>query len=258
MENVCVTNQSVETLNDLHAKLNSNKLNFLYLNTRSFKTIKRKTTIAELLLGLPYKMDVLFMSETWIEESEKHLHKLDGFNGHFSCRPINSIKKRGGGCAILTSENLKYSENVLKENNENYFFQSNLITTTNDIEIIVASMYRCSNASAKIEVTYCFLNYLDSFLIKNRNKKVILCGDSNIPIPMNESTKTTKTKRKFLEILERNNFKILNNLPTRDRNLLDLIISNIDVDWNIITFPFEIGNDRLDHKAIIIQCNRYF
>lgn len=246
-----VTNQSVKTLKTLNRKLSNNKFNFLYINPRSLKNHKRRTNISELLIGLPYKMDVIFMSETWIEESEKHLHRVHGFNGYFSCRPVNGIKKRGGGCAIFTSENLKYSENVLKENNENYYLQSNLITTTDDIEITVASIYR-SNA-VKIEMTNCFFNFLDNFLSGVRNKKVILCGDSNIH--MNKSTKTT---RKFLEILERNNFKILNNKPTRESNLLDLIISNIDVDWNIITFPFKISNDILDHKAIIVQCNRHF
>lgn len=246
-----VTNQSAETLSDLPEKLHSNKLNFLYLNSRSLKTDKRKTNITELLIGLPYKIDVLFMSETWIEESEKHLHRIPGFNGFFSCRPVNGQKKRGGGCAIFTSENLKYCENILTQNNENYYLQSNLITTTDDIEIIVTSMYR-SNA-IKIEMTNCFLNFLDSFLSGVGNTKVILCGDSNINMK-----KPTKTTKKFLEILEKNNFKILNNLPTRDRNLIDLIISNIDVDWNVITFPVEIRDDILDHKAIIVQCNKHF
>lgn len=241
-------NLYAECLDDVHRQLKDNKLSFLYVNTRSLKKSKRKDNISELIIGLPVKMDVICMSETWIEESEKHLHRIYGFNGYFSCRPANGKKKRGGGCAVFTSENFPFSSSELTEMNDNYYFQSNLIKTIDNIEIIVASMYR---QHGKIEMTNCFLNFLDSFLSGNRHKKVILCGDTNINMKV-----FTKTTKRYLEIVKDHHFKIVNTIPTREDSLIDQIITNFNVKWNIVTFPFVVSNDRLDHKAIILQCNR--
>lgn len=94
-----------------------------------------------------------------------------------------------------------------------------------------------------------FLLFLEEFLCKHQNSNLVLCGDFNL---------NTDSDNDFIirykSIILSNGFNIVNTSYTRlseTNTLIDHVITNINLEISVHTFPFKIS----DHNAIICQIN---
>ena len=91
---------------DIHAynKLiprNSNKLNILHINSRSLP--KNIDNITAFLNSLSVSPDILAVTETWLNDTNKHLYQLSGYNSYHLVRTTRAQ----GGVSIFISHNIQ-------------------------------------------------------------------------------------------------------------------------------------------------------
>lgn len=225
----------------------SNNLSFLHVNSRSLP--KNFDNIIAFLHSLSSYPDILTVTETWLNNTNKHLYELQGYHSYHQTRLI----RPHGGVSVYIS-NLIRSQLI----NECSF-------TNDDIEIctvkvftkteiyIVCSIYRPHSKHIGIDL---FNDVLCTLLQKNclKNNKVIIMGDLNINLL--EHTTHAPTNN-FLASLHAINFYPHISRPTRfpdsvnlgQPSLLDHIFTNFNNNFTagIILFPVS------DHLPVFLS-----
>ena len=237
---------------DIHAynkliPVNSNKLNILHINSRSLP--KNIDNITAFLNALSVSPDILAITETWLNDTNKHLYQITGYNSYHLVRTTRGQ----GGVSIYISNNIQCEQlqelTILNESLE----MNTIKVTDNSCNYVICAIYRPHSKHEAVEE---FSNTLFAHLQKDvvKRSKTIIIGDLNINLL--EHTTHTPTNG-FLSTLQTLNFFPLISRPTRfpdslnlgEPSLLDHIFTNINSNYisGIIHYPVS------DHLPIFLN-----
>lgn len=224
-------------------------IKILYLNIRS---IQNKLCDLECLID-KYSCNVVVVSESWLNNSNKMFFNVKGFRSVHSVRSMgpDDCCVRGGGVSMFISDTIKF--NLLYEHADMY---NNILgVDLFDLKIKIFGIYRSNdtynNSISQIEI---FLKYIDH--ITREFKNSIIVGDFNFNL-----LEVTQTILKYLSIINSNNYSLLNKIDktmiTRSTNghhgsIIDHIISDIFQFKYIFSI---LENSISDHNLIILGTN---
>ena len=134
---------SISRYYDIHAynnfiPHNVNQLNILHINSRSLP--KNFDNINAFLNSLSVAPDILAITETWLNDSNKHLFQLPGYNSFHLVRTTRAH----GGVTIFTSVNLQ-CEQVQELSFINHSVEINSIRLNLDSSNIILCADRIAN-----------------------------------------------------------------------------------------------------------------
>ena len=91
-------------------------------------------------------------------------------------------------------------------------------------KVLFSSCYRPPNSGSDwVDMFNIFLNQ-----VSDQFDKVVISGDFNMPhIPWNNTGDAPNTNNSYIEALNDHFLTQINNIPTRNDNILDLIITNV-------------------------------
>ena len=184
----------------------SNKmLSIFHINIRSYET--NLIQLESLLANLTHRPDILALSETWLDDTNKVNHNLEGYSSFHIVREPN----KHGGVSLFVRDYL------VPENIEKYsYLNSNIEICTvtfkiNKISYTVAALYRPSNKYEKIlEFRQELAPILKSPIFKKSN--TIILVDFNIDLLLHgDDTETNE----FMNLMQIFNYTPIITRPTR-------------------------------------------
>ncbi len=189
--------------------------------------------------------DIIFLTETWLKDEEMNKYQLhiDGY------RP--SIYKNrptiGGGLLIYYKENIKIDKlnNLENDNLEQLVIEA---TISNNTKFMFNLIYRAPTSENNI-TDLLINNFYDcyNYSILNNCTGIYFLGDYNFPkISWNNSYMNNHI---FYDAITQLGLFQLVNEPTRQKNILDLILTDSPGFTNEITINPPIKNS--DHNTII-------
>ncbi len=215
-----------------------NNLNVYYTNSRS---LGNKMDELRALVSTE-KIDIIAITETWINLDSKHFkteYLIDGYNLFNTDR---SSSNKGGGVAIYVRDTIK---STIKTGIRTIGNSETLWVEINDIQdsIILGVVYRPPNLSR--ENSKLIWDEIDRAC---RNRNVCILGDFNYR-NINWAEKTGNIESEdFLEVLN-NNFLYQHVMePTRNGNILDLVLSSTEDMIHGIEIGGKLANS--DHEEI--------
>ena len=231
------------------------KLKVYFINSRSLgNKINELRTIAS-----NERPDIIGICETWLDMENKHLKSeffLDGYKLFNTDRCNN---KKGGGVILYVRDNLQsYTKADIKSSSISETVWVELGFQRN--KILVGVIYRPPNLDQdNSEIIY------NEISKASRSNTVCIMGDFNFRGINWNSISGDRESSKFLEIVEDNFLyqKVLE--PTRENNVLDLVltnksgvIENIEVgeplansDHNSIRFDIIINGKIKENKSVV-------
>ncbi len=201
------------------------------VNARSLKSIhKLCPTSSEVIsnlnafqnFGYREELDIICVTETWLNDTVSDSELLPYNNSIF--RKDRNDHRHGGGVLIgLKSTNFK-DISVLPGEFDNIELISLLCTTHLDQKFVLCCCYRPPNS----DITWfgSFENALN--LVGSLGHRVVIVGDFNLPQVHNYDSAETLTpnNQRFSDLMNDNFLYQINNYPTRNNNILDLLITN--------------------------------
>lgn len=220
-------------------QLANNSFRILYFNARS---LRNKMLDLEFIINKMKKViQIVVITETWMNEDDVSLFSLKDYKGFFSCR-----SSRGGGSAILVHNSISQCKETVKFcDNINSFIGVSIELYQQKFNIL--NIYRPPDKSTlKVKE---FLTKFDEMLIDCKNTKSFVFGDFNMDI----LNKTEENIQKYIETVSVNNFHICDK-TTVTRNIsntcLDHVLTN-DVNQKITIN--HIPYDLFDHNIIVTE-----
>lgn len=184
--------------------------------------------------------DLLMLTETWLEERETFLFRINNYKAVHVCRATN----RGGGAAIYIKEDIQFGE-IEKSQTDDII--NWVCVWVGDEHLKVSVIYKpplCNNIE--------FLSRMEAILVKYP-KKHLLVGDFNINL-LNDNEVT----KNYIDMLVLNNFKVHNvidrNNATRVTNHSNSIIDHAitDINCNLNCTVGVEDNPLSDHRRLLI------
>jgi len=240
---------TTKLINELSQKIQAHPgISIGHLNTRS---LMPKVEDVELLL-LSSKMDILTLSETWLDQSiQPYEIKVDGYN------TIRKDRNRhGGGVMIYIREEIDYTE---RHDLEHDSIEATWIEVPNLLrkeKTLICSYYRPPDKTSEyLEDTLDMMNKA-----ANENKEMIICGDFNWNYNFDEDLANNQVKQiedlfLLMQIIDK---------PTRTEygdKILDLILTsspNNHIYTNVL--PLGCSDHYLPYSIINttkpLQCHR--
>ena len=199
---------------------NKNKLSIAHLNTQSLCSSFAEFTV----FVNNYDFDIITVSETWLKNDKLMLDhvKLEGYEVVFR----NREDRRGGGVAIYVKSCYKFKlrKDIMNIEPTIEHVWIELSYKNKNSGILLGACYQDNfNDTSKAE----WLNKLDNVFAQIKPKwdsTTILCGDMNI----NTLNKECHSLKLYQAILEGHGLKQHIIQPTRQRAILDHIITNIE------------------------------
>jgi len=231
-------------------ELNINSKNDLKILNWNIRSLSAHFDELLAFLGcIKYEFDVISITESWLNEANQHLFKIDGYEAFHSLRPAN---KRGGGVTVYVKSSLKAKcvkdTKISNDHIESLFLD---IEVTKSKSMFLGSVYRPPSGN-----TDDFVNKLIDMIrpinVKRPNE-MIVCGDFNVNMLDLENDNpainlvTTMNSLSFLPTIT---------VPTRNTNTSNTLLDNIftTLPANIISGC--IYSDISDHlPTFIIQKN---
>lgn len=226
------------------------EFNVLYLNARNFKAIGRIDALENYVSRLSVSIDVIIITETFLQSNECKYYQLDGYDSFFDCRD-----RCGGGVALYCKRGLNAEEITLNPMWKGKYFNITGVTFLLNGKVVdLFSIYRPTEYSH--DHMRDFFTFLDDFLSAMRVNTFVI-GDFNIDVQSNEPRYCSN---EFISIVNANAFVVLNDALTRYTNLertngslIDLVLSNSCVfQGQIQTFPLQ-SMPTLDHEGVLLQ-----
>ena len=228
------------------------KLNCMFINARS---INSNFKLEELhALAIDNELDLIGIAETWLNDSILDSEiSLSGFTVYRKDR--FSVKHARGGGVLL------YVRNSLLSVESNY-----LNTLQN--ESVWCEVHGGSNSSVLVGVVYKSpsaepdeVNNMLSMLRSISGKRVLVMGDFNYPKINWNTFESDSSGEAFLDVIL-DNFWIQHvTSPTREQNILDLVITseesmveNLSVDEHLSNSDHNIVNFVLVFETRIVNC----
>ena len=225
----------------------SNQLNIVHLNACSIQF--KKDSISALIQTLKRPPDLLCITESWLQDSNKDFCNIPGYYGFHLCRST----RQHGGVSVFAANNLQVSQ------------LSNLTFINEDIEIntvcvsfpsisyTICTIYRPQIKTERVENFTLKLSEILS-MEELRNKNVIVIGDLNIDllihhndIPTGNFLSTMQTLNFFIHISRPTRFPIGN--QTGSPSLLDHIFTNFHHNFQTGILHYDIS----DHLPVFIN-----
>ena len=214
-------------------------LSLMHLNIRSIPS--NLTKLIQYLSNLNVNFDIIGISETWLNETNKDIYNLNGYN-HV---PLVRQDRIHGGVSLFISASISNrilnEISIINKDIECFFIEIEL----NGVRIHIGIIYRTPDADVKNFYDY-LVNILES--LKPHNQSCYLMGDYNIDLLKHFSHNPTSG---FLDLMFSNSFIPLINKPTRvthtTATLLDNIYTNIYIN---IYLTGILTTDISDHYII--------
>ena len=213
---------------DGHSKSFSSAL----VNARSLKSIhKLCPTSSEVISNLNAfqnfvyreELDIICVTETWLNDTVSDSELLP-YNYSIFRKDRNDHRHGGGVLIGLKSTSFK-DISVLPGEFDNLELISLLCTTHLDQKFVLCCCYRPPNS----DITWfgSFQNALN--LVGSLGHRVVIVGDFNLSQVYNYDSAETLTpnNQRFSDLMNDNFLYQINNYPTRNNNILDLLITNI-------------------------------
>ena len=212
-----------------------NELVIVHHNVRSFN--KNFDNLSLLLSQITNNIDIIILSETWFNDSISS--DIDGYSGYHTFRS----DRNGGGISVYVRVGLgscflsEYS--VITDDYE--ICAVDVIPDINNIQnnFIVLGIYRPPNSNIPV-----FSNHIENLALQLRDKAVMLCGDINIDLILDNINSD------FFNILYEKNFFPLINIPTRVTYQSATCIDHIWFNRLKCKFSGAIVSDISDHFPI--------
>ena len=192
-------------------------------------------------------LDCIILSETFLNDHNKNMYSLPGFNGNHLVRS----NKRGGGVSIFVRNDICEYPKIIYSLINDHIEALVVCIENKSSKIAVVGLYRPPNGS-KNE----FINSLESIIQTHlRNTKMIIAGDFNIdlcnhgPSTGNNSLSNAMMSNgliNYITIPTRPN-----NVENRNPTLLDHVWGNLDCEIN----SFVIKTDISDHYSCLVRFN---
>lgn len=216
-------------------------LNLFYTNARSIIK-KRSELLAYVTTEQP---DIISITETWLNTSDKHLISevnIPGYNTFLNCRE----NKRGGGVILYVKNSISAIE-IEKVNRPGY--ESVYVKLkVNRKNLIVATIYRPPKTT-KVNDKLLY-NELEAII---KTKTALICGDFNLPhIDWKLLTSDTEGSR-LLKLMDKLYLSQYVKEPTLDNNVLDIVLTSDEELIHSCEVSETLGNS--DHKIIRCKIN---
>ena len=189
----------------------------MHLNTRSLNN--KFDSFKQLLNSLIVPFQIIGLTETWLNDTNDDLYKLDNYD----FVNVNRTSKCGGGVGIYIKKGIQYKiRRDLNINDENIIESAFIeIISLQKKNIIIGVIDRPPNSNFNL-----FENEINKILSKTdkENKICYLMGDFNIDLLTSESCDFA---RRFLEQLLTSSYIRLILIPTRITQHTATLIDNI-------------------------------
>lgn len=147
----------------------SNLCRFLYLNIRSLKEAHKLDSLHTLIDSLQ-SVDVVLLTETWLNEHEEKYYNLPGY----SLISLNRSKGRGGGVAAYVKNS--YTRGIVKSvTTTTYSILYFAVNTNSKFHIVLFYNPSLSNLSF-------FLSDFETILRELPPSNTLVMGDSNFNV----------------------------------------------------------------------------
>ena len=190
-------------------------LSLMHLNIRSIPS--NLTKLVQYLSNLNVNFDIIGISETWLNETNKDIYNLNGYN-HV---PLVRQDRIHGGVSLFISASISYrilnEIFIINKDIECLFIQIEL----NGDKIHVGIIYRTPDADVRNFCDY-LVNILES--LKPHNQSCYLIGDYNIDLLKHSTHNPTS---EFLDLMFSYSLIPLINKPTRVTHKTATLIDNI-------------------------------
>jgi len=213
------------------------RLKILCTNIRSLNNNHYNELL--LLLTTDRNMDIIALSETWIDEDKIKFFPIDGYRTFVQPRKDG---RRSGGVILYVKEHLKLQNMTKKNMVTGDLLQMDLQIhdrkNKRDVVVTLIHLYRDSTSSKKK-----FTDELQE-IVSVVGKNVLLIGDMNVDIldPLESA--------EYLNMIQAQGFNIEHNEPTRDESCLDHVMLRPGSTKTIVNInPIQIT----DHKVINIE-----
>ena len=189
--------------------------------------------------------DIISITETWLDISDKHLVSevsIPGYNTFLNCR-----KNRKGGGVILYVKDTIHATEIEKENRPAY--ESVYVRIKiNRQHIILATIYRPPKTS--LENDNLLYEEIEAIV---KTKTSIVCGDFNLPHVNWKLYASDNEGSRLLKLMRKLYLSQFVSEPTLDNNILDVILAT---DPDLIN-NCEVGEilANSDHKIIRCKIN---
>ena len=187
----------------------------MHLNIRSIPS--NLTKLIQYLSNINLNFDIIGLSETWLNETNKDVYNLDGYN-HI---PLVRPDRIHGGVSLFISDLISYrilnEISIVNKDIECLMTEIEL----NAVKMYVGIIYRTPDADVRNFCDY-LVNIIES--LKPHNQSCYLMGDYNIDLLKHCTHNPTS---EFLDLMFSNSFIPLINKPTRVTPKTATIIDNI-------------------------------
>ena len=190
-------------------------LSLMHLNIRSIPS--NLTKLVQYLSNLNVNFDTIGITETWLNETNKYIYNLNGYN-HV---PLVRQDRIHGRVSLFISASISYrilnEISIVNKDIECIFIEIEL----NGDRIHVGIIYRTPDADCRNFCDY-LVNILES--LKPHNQSCYIMGDYNIDLLKHSTHNPTS---EFLYLMFSNSFIPLMNKPTRVTHKTATLIDNI-------------------------------
>ena len=244
-----IRNNTSKGRNKLANAVNRDNIKVYYCNSRS---VRNKI---DLLRGLASveRPEVIAITETWIDTEGRDFKsefEIEGYNVFHKDRK----GRTGGGVAIYVDDSLNSFISSTVEtgvNNESLWIE---IVNGRD-RLLIGCIYRPPSLSRE-ETS---LIYQEISAAATRYNNVCIMGDFNFRgIDWVNNVGRTREEEEFLDVINDNFLRQLVNVPTRENNILDLVLTNRDDLVNNLEVGGRLGNS--DHEElrfnIMLSCKK--
>ncbi|ESN91909.1 hypothetical protein HELRODRAFT_181964 [Helobdella robusta] len=204
--------------------------------------------IYDFLRDLNFEIDVLAISENWLNDSNENLIDINGYVFKGKHRRI----KHGGRVGFYIKNNLDYKirDDITSKKNEFEFFVLEIINRPITKNVLIIVTYRPPTYDVNS-----FIECLDDILLvaNHENKLIIVAGDFNIDL--SESNNNNK-KFNFLQLMNSYSLQQTITIPTRVECNRQSIIDNIftNIPENILVSGV-ISHCLSDHQPVFSSIN---
>ena len=167
-------------------------------------------------------LDIVCVTETWLNDS---IHDSEILPYNYTTFRQDRYKNRVGGGVLISVKSSSFKDVSMfpyDVNSDELEILTLLCTTYLNKKIIVCCCYRPPGTGA-VWFEY-FATFLDT--ISALNHQIIITGDFNLPQLFCHDSELVNNHR-FIDALNDNFLHQINIYPTRNNNILDLLITNI-------------------------------
>ncbi|ESO09612.1 hypothetical protein HELRODRAFT_168624 [Helobdella robusta] len=245
--NIC----KIYDVNDFNSEMkiiknqfNQNLFNILHINVRS---LLKSDDIYDFLRELNFEIDVLAISESWLNDSNENLININGYVFKGKHRRI----KHGGGVGFYIKNNLDYKirDDITSIKNEFEFLVLEIINRPITKIVLIIVTYRPPTYDVNS-----FIECLDDILLvaNHENKLIIVAGDFNIDL---SESNNNNNKFNFLQLMNSYSLQQTITISTRvECNRQSIIDIFTNIPENILVSGV-ISHCLSDHQPVFSSIN---